>query len=479
MNSDNSTDNIQPNSNSKNPFNYSFTGAVESEKKESVVNHFQSRGTKKNAPLRPTRAQDKVYAKPQSRPAPRPVTGTKSNKAKTKKAKRVVGVGFLFTFLLFALLTSLLVGGLGLYGGYYLAKQELSNDSENVKTVTRLVTEVNVAEENSDTVEVVANNLNAVVSIVATQEFSIDSEIGSDLGDPSTTQTQRVSAGTGFFIRDDGFGITNRHVVENKELDYVAVLFDGRSLPVNIIARDDVIDIAFFEVIEPEETFPIIEIGSSKEIQPGQSVVAIGYSLGAFSNTVSKGIVSGLDRSITAQGANGSETLEGVIQTDASINSGNSGGPLLDLDGNVVGVNVARAGGGENIGFAIPVDSVRPLLNSVLETGKIVHPFLGIRYRSLNPAFSEQFDLEPSFGAYIISSEPDVPPLVEGAPAERAGVKVEDVIVGINDEKITATKSLQSLLRTYQAGEEVTLNISRNGETINIPVTLGERTVEQ
>jgi serine protease Do len=195
------------------------------------------------------------------------------------------------------------------------------------------------------------------------------------------TERQDVGAGTGFLVSADGYIVTNRHVVYDDEADFTVIMGDGDKRDATVVGRDTVYDIAVLK-IEPEEneSFAYIELGDSDELDVGETVLAIGYSLGEYQNSVSKGIVSGLQRDITAYGNGQSEDLHQLVQTDAAINPGNSGGPLLDLNGEAVGVNVAMAQGAENVGFAIAINDVKTVIESVKKDGKISRPFLGIRY---------------------------------------------------------------------------------------------------
>jgi len=177
------------------------------------------------------------------------------------------------------------------------------------------------------------------------------------------TETQKVGAGTGFFISSSGHIATNRHVVEDAVATYTALLTDGRQLPATVVYRDDAIDFAVLKV--SGSGFAPAALGNSAGLKLGQTVFAVGNALGEFSNSISVGIVSGLNRSLEAESRSGTESLENVIQTDAAINPGNSGGPLVDLDGRVVGINVATVVGGQSIGFAVPVDTVKKLITAV------------------------------------------------------------------------------------------------------------------
>ena len=177
------------------------------------------------------------------------------------------------------------------------------------------------------------------------------------------TEVQKVGAGSGFFVSSSGHIATNRHVVEDAAATYTALLTDGRQLPATVIYRDNAIDFAVLTVAGAG--FTPAALGNSAALKLGQTVFAVGNALGEFSNSISVGIISGLNRSLEAQSRSGTESLENVLQTDAAINPGNSGGPLVDLDGRVVGINVATVVGGQSIGFAVPVDTVKKLITAV------------------------------------------------------------------------------------------------------------------
>ena len=180
------------------------------------------------------------------------------------------------------------------------------------------------------------------------------------------TQKKQVGAGTGFFIRSDGYIITNKHVVTDTTAEYTVLLTSGDKKIARVVYRDNVYDLAVLKI--EGSGFPVVTLGSSSTLKLGQTVAAIGNALGQYNNSVSVGIISGLERTIQAQNNQGGiETLTGVIQTDAAINRGNSGGPLLDLRGEAIGVNVAAEMGASNIGFAIPIDVVKTVLNNALQ----------------------------------------------------------------------------------------------------------------
>lgn len=288
------------------------------------------------------------------------------------------------------------------------------------------------------------------------------------------TEKQEIGGGSGFIVSEDGMILTNKHVVLSDDADYTVLTNDGRTFPAKILARDPVQDLAIIK-IESEEPFPTVTLGDSDGLQIGQTVIAIGNVLGEFQNSVSVGVISGLGRNIIATGGGLIEALEDVIQTDAAINQGNSGGPLLNLKGEVIGINSATVVGGENIGFAIPVNKVKKGIEQVKTLGKIVYPFLGVRYIVINETIQEENNLPVDYGAWIRKGTLGEPAIFPDSAAERAGLKEGDIILEFNSEKITTENSLAKIIVKYDPGDEVFLTILRDEQQKNIEVTLDER----
>lgn len=277
-------------------------------------------------------------------------------------------------------------------------------------------------------------------------------------------------AGSGIVISADGYVLTNKHVVPDGTSKVSVVLADGTAYSdVSVVGRDPLNDVAFLK-INGVKNLPAAELGDSDALQPGQQVVAIGNALGEFQNSVTSGIISGKGRPIQASDESGSsEQLENLLQTDAAINFGNSGGPLVTLEGKVIGVNTAISQDGQAISFAIPINDIKSLVASVLKNGKIVRPYLGVRYISLDKASAEQLNLIATQGAYIPTGSQSVLP---GSPAQKAGLQAGDVIAKVNGVEITKSRSLASSLSKYVPGDKVTLSIIRDGKAQDISVTL-------
>ncbi|MDP2736210.1 MAG: trypsin-like peptidase domain-containing protein [bacterium] len=291
------------------------------------------------------------------------------------------------------------------------------------------------------------------------------------------TETVQKGSGTGFLISADGLIITNRHVVSagnEKTAEYRIILNSGKQYYAQLIGKDPINDLAVLKIFD--KNLPFVELGDSDKLQIGSTVIAIGNTLGRYQNSATKGIVSGLGRNIEAsdQSGNINETLDNVIQTDAEINLGNSGGPLIDLDGNVIGVNVAIDQAGSSIGFAIPVNDARPVIKSVREIGRIVRPRLGIRYHMLTPELAQELKLAKDIGAWITVTTDGTPSVLAGSPADKAGIRPGDIIMEINGIKIQGKTTLISIIQKYKPGDRIGLRVFRDGKIIILIATLDE-----
>jgi serine protease Do len=242
------------------------------------------------------------------------------------------------------------------------------------------------------------------------------------------------------------------------------------------MAVDPVNDIAIIKI--EGEKYPILSLGNSDNIQIGQTVIAIGNSLGEFSNTVSRGIISGLRRNVTAgNGLGTEERLNNIIQTDAAINPGNSGGPLLDIDGRVIGINVAIAQGAQNIGFAIPASQVERVVTQVKTTGKISTPFIGLRYISVDSTLQKANNLPYEYGILIVRGDRITDfAVIPGSPADKAGIVENDIILEIDGKKLDGKENtLAQIVAGHNVGDEITLKVWHRGEIKDVRVILEER----
>lgn len=360
----------------------------------------------------------------------------------------------------------------------------------NTSSDTQVQNKTIVVEE-SDYVDAIEKVSPSVVSIVATknvQQFFINPE---DLFNPFARpqlreipgQEQEVGGGTGFVVSDDGLVLTNKHVVSDDDAAYTAIMNDGTTYFAKVISKDPSNDLAVIRLYEDEDhkrevkDLTAVELGDSDQTKIGSQVLAIGNALAEFQNTSTAGIISAKGRQITAGSQNGGESslLSGLIQTDAAINPGNSGGPLVNLAGQVVGVNTAVASDATGIGFAIPINDVKPVLESIEKYGEIVRAYLGVRYTLLNPQISQQLGLELDYGAYLADDlSQNLPAIVNDSPADRAGFKVGDIITEVEGEQIDKNNNLQSVVRDFIPGDKILVKVWRDGSEVELNVTLGE-----
>ncbi len=358
-----------------------------------------------------------------------------------------------------------------------------------------------IVEDDSAIIDVVEKSSPAVVSIVISKDIpkmqqffsnpynfpdffgqgfdSFDSfgsrGNGEQAEDNGITQKQKIGGGSGFIITADGMIVTNRHVVSDTAADYTVITNDGKEYSAKVLALDPVNDMAVIKI--DGQNYPTLNLGDSDSLKIGQTVVAIGNSLGEFSNTVSRGIVSGLKRNLTASGGRGeSERLSNIIQTDAAINPGNSGGPLLNINGDVIGINVAMAQGAQNIGFAIPANQIRKVVEQVKETGKIIAPYLGVRYVPIDDKIKQIINSAYDYGVLVVRGNTVTDfAVIPGSPADKAGIVENDVILEINGTKLDEDNSLSDLISKSSVGDTIKLKIWHRGEIKEIQVKLTER----
>lgn len=353
----------------------------------------------------------------------------------------------------------------GFVGGYYGGQQsdQPLNQSQSQQIVSN----------ESQLITKIADDVGkSVVSVNVTRQATRQSIFGTPR---SVTQE---SAGTGVIISTEGIIITNRHVIPAGATSVSVTLADGTELnDVEVIGRtndNDTLDVAFLKVKDKKgKELTAAKIGDSSKVQVGDKVIAIGNALGQFQNTVTSGIISGYGRSVEAGDEESSETLQNLFQTDTAINQGNSGGPLVNINGEVIGINTAVAGGSaQNIGFAIPVNDVQGLIKGVLKEGKLLRPYLGVRYVSLTDDYAYEYNLQTKRGAYVVPAAEGQKSIVSGSPAEKAGLKEKDVITKVNDQSIDEKNSLISILGKFGVAEKVSLTIIRDGNEQKIDVVL-------
>lgn len=337
-------------------------------------------------------------------------------------------------------------------------------------------------------VEAVKKVAPAVVSIVVSKYLPRMHDISpSQLFNPfmmgdvedGAGQKVKVGGGSGFIVHPSGLILTNKHVVFDADAEYAVVMNDGSEHPAKVLSRDPINDIAVLKI--EGSNLPHATLANGNGVELGQTVLAIGNALGLFSNSVSKGIISGIARSISASlgGAPGAhmEQLRGVIQTDVAINQGNSGGPLINLEGEVVGINTAVIFGAQNIGFALPISWAKGDLEDIIAHGRIIKPYLGLMYVMLTPELAHRYSLPADHGAMVIRDHrPDAKAVLADSPAAKAGLKEHDIVVKLDGVDIAPGSDLTDLLQKHKVGDAVALSYLRDGKEHECTIELAERT---
>jgi serine protease Do len=351
--------------------------------------------------------------------------------------------------------------------------------------------------EDSDIINVVKQDSPAVVSIVISQDLSQVPGYGLSPfdqqnpffnfffnGQPAQPQQQpssgnsnlqEVGAGSGFFVSPNGLILTNKHVVSDSTASYTVITQDGKSYDAKVVAQDPVNDLALVKI--SISNAPYLSLADSSNLQVGQRVIAIGNSLGQYQNTVTSGIISGIGRQITADSDTGSsEELSGVIQTDAAINPGNSGGPLLNSEGEVIGINTAIDQQGQLVGFALPANEAAQAIASYQKNGKIIKPFLGVRYITITQSMAQSQNLPETYGALIVQGETNTDvAVVPGSPADKAGLVENDIILEVNGQQLNEDNTLSNALQKYNPGDTVSLQVYHKGKIETVKATLGQQ----
>ncbi|MBM2820642.1 MAG: putative HtrA2 peptidase [Candidatus Berkelbacteria bacterium] len=375
------------------------------------------------------------------------------DEASNSKPKRFTRRG---SFIAFFLILAFLMGVVGGTGAILL----LSSNSKLQKSLGINGSSLNISttknekirlEESSAIIDSVKKVTPAVVSI--TTSTNVEDFFGN-------IQEQQ-GGGTGFIITNDGLILTNKHSV---------LTADSKTYDAKVVAKDPTNDLAILKI--EANGLPVVDLGNSDDLQIGQWVIAVGNALGQLQNTVTVGVLSARERQLTAGGGGQQEQLNNLLQTDAAINPGNSGGPLVNLTGQVVGINTAIAGNAQNIGFAIPINQAKSALDSYRKSGKIIKPFIGVRYVTVNKEIANIRNLSVDYGALLIGVSGQSP-VVSGSPADKAGLKSGDIILELNGDRVDENHPLASLIPKYQPNEEITLKILRDGEEETIKLKLG------
>lgn len=280
----------------------------------------------------------------------------------------------------------------------------------------------------------------------------------------------REGYGSGFIVSEDGFVVTNSHVIQNADKIKITINGFEESVPAEVVWNEYELDLAVVKVDVDKPLTPI-ELGDSSELRPGDWAIAIGNPFG-FEHTVTVGVISALGRKIQIPTQNGQvRTYRNLMQTDAAINPGNSGGPLLNKDGEVIGINAAVSTMGQGIGFAIPINEIKEVINELKEKGEVKRPWLGISFAAVDEEIQEYFNLENTEGVLVMQ-------VFEDSPADKAGLETYDVIVEVDKEPIKGLEDLSSIIKEKEIGGKIMIKIIRNSETQVVFAEIGQRPSE-
>lgn len=356
---------------------------------------------------------------------------------------------------------------LGVWSGLQQYGPHVQDLFKNIPRVSQKAEPVKIVTEESVTINVVKNVGPSVVTVVGEGKNPESINLG-PFSFFTQNQIPQQSVGSGFVVTTDGMIITNKHVVSDPNAIYHIVTFDNKSYDVERIYRDPLNDIAILKINSSQNagsSLKPVDMGDSSHLQVGQFVIAIGTALGEFRNTVTTGVVSGLGRGITAgdefQGS--AEKLDNVIQTSAAINPGNSGGPLVNSSGQVIGINTAVAAGGQNIGFALPINAVKDSLTNFNQTGQFNRPYVGVAYKTVTKAAAILNDIPQ--GAYVQT-------VVNGSPAQKAGIQIGDILTKFDSQQIKEGNELAGLISKRKVGDTIAITLWRDGKTLNLSLTL-------
>lgn len=288
----------------------------------------------------------------------------------------------------------------------------------------------------------------------------------------------KIGGGSGFLVESSGVVLTNKHVVTGSHVAYTVLTDDNKRFPARVLALDPMDDIAILKIDPPAgKSFPVLPLGDSSKLALGDEVLAFGNPLGMFKNTVSKGIISGLARSIIAapDPKKPKQEMRGLIQTDAAINPGNSGGPLVDMKGRVIGVNAAIVSNAQSLGFAIPVNAAKRDVLDLKQHGRIKRPLIGFRYLTIDSEMKEKMKLPVEYGALIVGRLPAKRAVTPGSPADKAGLREKDIILEIGGKKLTPEWTVLDVLESKEVGDMVEMKVLRGTVTFETRVKLAER----
>lgn len=396
----------------------------------------------------------------------------KQNDMTEKSSSR--GRGVVLFFVWFFVILICICGTAIVVGGYvYNNNKEFTTFIDSLLNKTKTESKVEqkddepkktlvVTQTEKNTIDIVEQSMPSVVSIALSQ-VSLSQKTG--------VVDESSKIGTGFIVDPSGIVVTNQHVVSGATTGYKIITSEGEEYNVEQILKDDLYDIAILKVDTRGKTFKAIELGDSSNLKVGQSVIAIGTPLGEYSGTVTTGIISGLNRRVTASSNSGwfnttSKTYEGVIQTDAAINSGNSGGPLINSQGQVIGINFATTASADNISFSIPINKVKGRLEEYRTYGKFIKPYLGVSYQMIGKYEALLYSSSNIVSGALIKE------IDSNGPAYIAGVRRADIITKFGGKEVEV--SLGDMIQSKKVGDEVEIEVNRAGEVMTFKAKLSE-----
>lgn len=411
---------------------------------------------------------------PAERPEERPVTTWKTIPAPPPKRRFPWGA-----LVLAFVLGLVLMAGIGMWldhAEFFQAKDAEPMDETAEEPLT-------AADDGDDMPVVYPNNIAAIVEKAGPAVVKIDTKVTSQqvtpfnpfFNDPfyrhffgDSEQRERVEQGmgSGFIISEDGYILTNQHVVSGASEIMVTVVGYDEPFRAELVGEDFDLDLAVIKIDAPKP-LPTLKLGDSEKVRVGEWVIAIGNPYG-LDHTVTVGVVSAKGRPVNIPTEEGMRRYKNLMQTDTAINPGNSGGPLLNLKGEVIGINTAINANAQGIGFVIPTSTIQPVLDQLIQKGKVTRPYLGVNVQDVTEDLAEYFGLKEAKGAIVTD-------VVEGSPADKAGLRRGDVILSVDDQEVTDADTLVSLIQSKKIGDKAVLLVSRNGQTQFVQVTIGER----
>lgn len=376
---------------------------------------------------------------------------------------KIISIGIIF----FSLLS-------GFFWSYIYNKFSWTHQSPTIQSVIQNNKNISITQLESEITDIVKDVSPSVVNIIISKELTVyKNDPFNFFRQPVWSIERKVWGWTGFFVSKDWIILTNKHVIQDQNAQYTVILNNWDEYPATILAKDPITDLAVIKIDTNKEVIPLEFInnyeGENSQIQIWQFAIATGNALAEFQNSVSLGVISWINRTIEAE----NEKLSGLLQTDAAINPWNSWGPLINLDWKVMWINTAISGNAQWIGFSIPLSKTRVdfILESIEKYGEIKKPFIWINYFLLNTDIANSLWLPVNYWAYIPNQNKDS--ILKNSSADKAGLKLGDIILEVDGIKITESNDLLSFIQNKTPGQKINLTVLReNWNTENIALYL-------